>query len=332
MVQLSFVFQTLLLSLGPLLAAASPLQSRGMGVTQYKSSRYMSNLPQNTTHLSFDTETGELTAYDITHRVLSKHTYSPNTTSANSRRQSTVGSCAAMVNSDVQKLPGYQALLADANSLLGAHSWTDLAKSVNSPDNRYPQYPASICTDLDTDTVTVTASGPPTCSIQKESTSGVLVGTSGSVTLSSTQGTSYSVTSTVIQTSSLAVGDSFSVKVSFPGDEEQNTFSVTSTYTNSLSTATQSTDNQQSTESVTMVAGAGQTCSLQYTTTSCSVTGTGTIRAAATGWAWFEYNNGKTHWALNMDYFLTLDQRSSYISLRSGITSSTLSSYTGKCQ
>ncbi|KAJ7473445.1 hypothetical protein FB451DRAFT_292531 [Mycena latifolia] len=323
MVHLSFTLNTLLLSLS-LLSAASPLnlQSRGPGVAHYKPSRYMSGLPQNATHLSFDTETGELTAYDITHRVLAKQHHSPSNGTSHTVR--TVGSCAAMVNADVQKLPGYNALLADANSLLGKHSWTNLAN-----DNRYPQYPASICTDLDT--VVVTATGSPTCIIQNESTSGVLVGTSGSVTLSSTQGTAYSVTSTVTQSASLAIGNTFSVKVTFPGEEYSDSFSLTSTYTNTLSTATQTTDNQQSTESVTMAAPGGQTCSLQYTTKSCSVTGTGTIRAAATGWAWFEYNSGKTHWALNMDYFLTLDQRSSFINFRSGITSSTLSSYTGKC-
>ncbi|KAJ6562327.1 hypothetical protein B0H19DRAFT_943641 [Mycena capillaripes] len=317
------MFNTLLLLLLlPILCLASPLQSRVLAVPHYKPSRYMSGLPQNATHLSFDTETGELTAYDITHRVLAKQHHSPNKTLA----PRTVGSCAAMVNADVQKLPGYNALLADANNLLGKHSWTNLGL-----DNRYPQYPASICTDLDT--VVVTATGSPTCVIQNESTSGVLVGTSGSVTLSSTQGTAYSVTSTVTQSASLAIGDTFSVKVSFPGEEYSDSFSVTSTYTNTLSTATQTTDNQQSTESITMAAGAGQTCSLQYTTKSCSVTGTGTIRAAATGWAWFEYNSGKGLFtgALNMDYFLTLDQRSSFINFRSGITSSTLSSYTGKC-
>ncbi|KAJ6597796.1 hypothetical protein DFH09DRAFT_1132638 [Mycena vulgaris] len=323
MVHLSFTLNTLLLSFS-LLTAATPLhfQSRGPGPAHYKPSRYMSGLPQNATHLSFDTETGELTAFDITHRVLSKQHHSPlNGTSHTAR---TVGSCAAMVNADVQKLPGYNALLADANNLLGKHSWTNLGD-----DNRYPQYPSSICTDLDT--VVVTATGSPTCMIQNESTSGVLVGTSGSVTLSSTQGTAYSVTSTVTQSAALAIGNTFAVKVTFPGEEYSDSFSVTSTYTNTLSTATQTTDNQQSTESITMAAPAGETCSLQYTTKSCSVTGTGTIRAAATGWAWFEYNNGKTHWALNMDYFLTLDQRSSFIKFRSGITSSTLSSYTGKC-
>ncbi|KAJ6628512.1 hypothetical protein B0H10DRAFT_1940349 [Mycena sp. CBHHK59/15] len=332
MIQLSFILNTLVLSL-PLLSSATPLHStaphlhpRAKGVDHYKPSRYMSGLPQNATHLSFDTETGELTAFDINHRVLSKQRH--NVTShggvSHVRRQSTVGSCAAMVNADVQKLPGYNALLADANSLLGKHSWTNLAN-----DNRYPQYPASICTDLDT--VVVTATGPPTCIVQNQSTSGVLVGTSGSVTLASTQGASYSVTSTVTQSASLAIGNTFSVKVTFPGEEYSDSFSVTSTYTNTLSKATQSTDNQQSTESITMVAPAGEKCSLSYTTKSCSVTGTGTIRAAATGWAWFEYNNGKTHWALNMDYFLTLDQRSSFINFRSGISSNTLSSYTGQC-
>ncbi|KAF8214794.1 hypothetical protein K438DRAFT_1749873 [Mycena galopus ATCC 62051] len=89
---------------------------------------------------------------------------------------------------------------------------------------------------------------------------------------------------------------------------------------------TQTTDNQQSTESITMAAGEGQTCSLQVGSPAHS----GIITAAATGWAWFEYNGSKTHWALNMDYFLTLNQRSSYISIRSGIMSSTLSS-AGKC-
>ncbi|KAF8129412.1 hypothetical protein K438DRAFT_1789170 [Mycena galopus ATCC 62051] len=121
MMHLSFMFNTLLLSLA-LLSAASPLQSRAMDVAHCKPRHYMSGLPQNTTHLPFDTKTGELTAYDITHHMLSKQNYSVNNT--NTRRQSSAGSCASMVDSDVQKLEGFQALLADANSLLGSHSWT----------------------------------------------------------------------------------------------------------------------------------------------------------------------------------------------------------------
>ncbi|KAJ7120255.1 hypothetical protein C8R44DRAFT_877693 [Mycena epipterygia] len=331
----SFMLSTLLLSFS-LLSAATPIQIEARNpVAHYKPSRYMSGLPQNATHLSFDTETGELTAYDITHRVLAKQKHSPANSTTHATRQ-TVGSCAAMVNGDVQKLPGYNALLADANSLLGKHSWTNLGQYLLPiSTTRIPTYTNLQPTTTATRNtprafaLTLTRSWIPDLRHPKREYQwrpsrhhrlGNALLDAGNRLFRYQH-----------QSSALAIGASFSVKVSFPGEEYSSTFSVTSTYTNTLSTATQTTDNQQSTESITMAAPAGESCSLEYTTKSCSVTGTGTIRAAATGWAWFEYNSGKTHWALNMDYFLTLDQRSSFIDFRSGITSSTLSSYTGKC-
>jgi hypothetical protein len=98
MVQLSFTFTSFILSI-PLLSSAFTLEP---GVKNYKPSRYMSGLPVNTIHLSFDKDTGELTAYDITHRVIGT-LHSSHTGNRTAARQSTASACAAMVNSDIQK-------------------------------------------------------------------------------------------------------------------------------------------------------------------------------------------------------------------------------------
>ncbi|KAF7339206.1 hypothetical protein MVEN_01998000 [Mycena venus] len=322
MVHLSLTFITLVLSIP--LVLTFPLESRTN--PDYKPSRHMAGLPANTTHLSIDATTGDLTAYDKNRKPVG--TLHPSKHGANvTSRQSQYSACTAMANSDIQKMPGWSALLADAQSLFGKGSFNSVAN-----DPGYPQYPASICTDLST--VTVTANAQPECSVQESTTHGTLVGTSGSVTLTSTQGTSYSTTTTVTQSAALAVGATFGVKLTVPGVEESESFSVTSTFTNTLSTSSQTTVNQQQSEGITMVAPIGSTCNLSFTTKACTTTGSGSVREAATGWAWFEYKSktqGHYLWALNLDYYLTLDQRSSFINFKAAVQSSTLSGYTGQC-
>ncbi|KAJ6628152.1 hypothetical protein B0H10DRAFT_2428984 [Mycena sp. CBHHK59/15] len=312
-----------------------PLESRAKGRPNYKPSRYMSDLPANTTHLSLDQTTGELTAYDITHRVLGKIHHSHHNSSKVDSRQSTYGACTAMVSGDIKKLHGAFIHCAE-------HVRNGIIQQRRDPG--YPQYPASVCTDFST--VAVTANDQPTCSVQQESTGGVLVGTSLPVTLTSTQGTSYSTTSTVTQSASLAVGDTFGAKMTVPGVEVSDSITVTATFTNTLSTSyalslefitlshvtttprsTQSAVNQQQTEGVTMSAPAGQSCSLSFTTKSCTTTGTGSSPDRLS----IVHTNGHYLWALNMDYFLSLDQRSSFINFKAAISSSTLSSYSGHC-
>jgi len=285
----------------------------------------MSGLPANTTHLSLDKDTGELTAYDITHRVLTKMHSSH--TANHAARQSNASACAAMANSDIQKLPGWSSLLSTAQGMWSTGSFNSVAN-----DPGYPQYPASICTDLST--VTVTPNAQPECTVQDSVTGGTFVGTSGTVTLSSTQGTAYQTTTTVTQSAALAVGNTFGVKFNVPGVEVTDSVTVSATFTNTLSTATQSTVNLQTVQGVTLIAPEGSTCRLSFTTESCTLTGTGSVREAATGWAWFEFNSrtdGHYLWALNMDYFLSLDQRSSFINFKAAVESSTLSMYQGHC-
>jgi hypothetical protein len=100
MVQLSLTLSTLILFI-PFLSLAFPLQAP---VKHYKPSQYMSGLPANTTHLSLDKDTGKLTAYDITHRVLTKMHSSH--MANHSARQSDAGACTAKANSDIQKRKG----------------------------------------------------------------------------------------------------------------------------------------------------------------------------------------------------------------------------------
>jgi hypothetical protein len=310
-------------------------------------------------------------------------------------------------------------------------------------DPGYPQYPASICTDLST--VTVTPNGPtpsltlssipadypnplpaePECTVQDSTTGGTLVGTSGSVTLTSTQGTSYSTTSTVTrvfstefvswnqlttcaESAALAVGDTFGVKMTVPGVEVSDSITVTATFTNTLSTAcalifshsrvllmgrhsTQNTVNLQQSQGITMVAPVGSTCNLsvrcssshQFISDGSNIAlssrrrvaprralvvcvrppqagrGSSSTRGCVLSspisldfpLSSFRRKQTDGHYlcksgfsfgcnpselkrstgALNMDYFLTLDQRSSFINFKAAVESSTLSTYQGHC-
>ncbi|KAJ7768099.1 hypothetical protein DFH07DRAFT_769313 [Mycena maculata] len=338
MCQLSSVFKALV-CLTPLLASAVPLESRP-NPAYVRPTRFMAGLPDNTTMLSLDPSTGALTAYDVNHRVV-KTIYNATGLTV---RQSTASACNAMASGNIQKLPGWSALLSVAQSMWGTGSFNSATKSVCGDSIRvheintlnsnpsYPQYPASICTDLAT--VTVTPNENPQCTVQDSTTGGTLVGAGGTVTLTSIQGTSYSTTTTVTQSAALAVGDTFGVSVEIPGVEVSDSVTVTTTFTNTLSTASTSTVNLQTSQSITLNAPIDSVCSLSFTTTSCTTSGTGTVTEAATGWAWFDFNSetdGHYLWALLMDYYLTLEQRSSYINFRAAVNSDTLSQYTGSC-
>ncbi|KAJ6461336.1 hypothetical protein C8R45DRAFT_1179170 [Mycena sanguinolenta] len=113
MVHVPFVFQTLIISLGPLITSARPLQSRGMGVARYKPSRYMSDLPQNT----------RVRGVWLTSRSTPKPASSPRTKSPTPQQH-----WAAMLNSDVQKQLRAIRRFLPMQTVSWEHSWTNLGQ------------------------------------------------------------------------------------------------------------------------------------------------------------------------------------------------------------
>ncbi|KAJ6461332.1 hypothetical protein C8R45DRAFT_532058 [Mycena sanguinolenta] len=115
MVHVPFVFQTLIISLGPLITSARPLQSRGMGVGGPRDTNQAVTCPtsrRTRAHAAYGSPL-------FRHRNHRAHRVRNRPPCALQLYLQPQQHCAATLNSDVQNLAGYQALLADANSLLG---------------------------------------------------------------------------------------------------------------------------------------------------------------------------------------------------------------------
>ncbi|KAJ7717916.1 hypothetical protein DFH07DRAFT_785056 [Mycena maculata] len=306
---------------------AAPLLVSAVPTFDYP--RNIAGLPRDANHLALDEETHELIAFRRDGTNLGRFTLGSDLP----RRQAATGSCATMSSSDVQTLPGWNTLKSTAESNWGKGSY-----NVVTNDKDYPNQPAQSC--VSTDTVPITPSGTPSagqsCTSQNSSSTGQEVGTSGTIALAHSAGTTSSTTSTVTKTSSIAVGVSVSATIGFPDIVDiTSAFTFTGTFTNTLSTATTATSDQTSTETLTQTNAAGKTCHLEFTTQTCTITGSGQIPMIATGWVWFEYNSatdGHYKWALSIDDTLTnVADRSTYISFSSTTGTTTTSNYSGVC-
>ncbi|KAJ7221302.1 hypothetical protein GGX14DRAFT_669325 [Mycena pura] len=303
----------------PLLASAAPHDIVRKGVllpenvvvrTPYGATA----LPRDATHLALDEQTREIVAFRRD-ELLGRFPVASGISS--SRRDAATGSCSDMSSDDVvQKLPGWNTLKSTAETKWGKGSY-----NVVTNDKDFPDSPAQIC--VSTDIVTIVPDGNPSasgsCNTQSSASDGKQFGANGTIALAHQEGTESTTTSTE---SSISTGASVSTTVGFPDIADVTAaFTFTGTFTNSLSTATSSTNDQTTTATVTQSNSAGKMCHLEFTTQTCTITGTGKVRMLGTGWVWFEYNDqtqGHYKWALSIDSTLTnQDDRSTFIEFKS---------------
>ncbi|KAJ6497449.1 hypothetical protein C8R45DRAFT_982932 [Mycena sanguinolenta] len=285
--------------------------------------RSFDNLPNGTHALAFDPEIGIVSAYARDWAFLG---HLNQTTTISTRAD---GACSNLSPDDLKGLAGWSLVTAKAAANWGTGKY-NLATNINNEAD----CPAIAC--VSNDAAVVTVNDDPSCVTSTQTSSGTLVGTSGSVTLSALEGTTSSTTITTTKTSDWSVGVSVAATISIP-DIVDSTTTVTSSIsvTNSLSNAVTSASNNQQTQSITMDAADGATCSLTFTSKSCTASGTGSIDMVAQGWAWFEYEkkvDGHYYWALNIETYITdPSQRSSSIDFTAEISATNDSQYTGAC-
>ncbi|KAJ7580037.1 hypothetical protein C8J56DRAFT_1058346 [Mycena floridula] len=240
-------------------------------------------------------------------------------------------SCTSLSAADVKKLPAYAALLATAKK-----NWGDGSFNLVTNDPSFPDSPALSC--VQTGPVVLKSAGKscsPSCTTSNPTIGGTLQ-SDGSVSVSTTQGTSVSASVTVSQEASLSIGSSTQVEFSLAeivkGSE---TISLSTTVSNSLAQSSTTTSSNQDTETVTFTPEAGKFCKLSLTTQACTVTGTGEVAFEATGPVWFEFNK-KTHghlkWGLDLAAVVPdASQRSSNMSVKAQVSSTTDSNYVQTC-
>ncbi|KAJ7582297.1 hypothetical protein C8J56DRAFT_792972, partial [Mycena floridula] len=237
-------------------------------------------------------------------------------------------SCTSLSAADVKKLPAYAALLATAKK-----NWGDGSFNLVTNDPSFPDSPALSC--VQTACPDIYHTGSPSCTTSNPTIGGTLQ-SDGSVSVSTTQGTSVSASVTVSQEASLSIGSSTQVEFSLAeivkGSE---TISLSTTVSNSLAQSSTTTSSNQDTETVTFTPEAGKFCKLSLTTQACTVTGTGEVAFEATGTVWFEFNK-KTHghlkWGLDLAAVVPdASQRSSNMSVKAQVSSTTDSNYVQTC-
>ncbi|KAJ7821527.1 hypothetical protein B0H14DRAFT_2830936, partial [Mycena olivaceomarginata] len=199
------------------------------------------------------------------------------------------GTCTNLSPDDLKGLEGWS-LVTDQAAKNWGNGKYNLATNIDNEAN----YPATACV--------IPPALPST-----QSSSGTLVGTSGSVALSALEGTSSSTTITTTKTSDWSVGVSVSASISIPDIVDVTTTATTSiSITNSLSNA------------------------LKFTSKSCTGSGKGSIVMVATGWAWFEYSSKVR--ALNIETAIPdASQRSSSIDFTAALSATNDSNYNGTC-
>ncbi|KAL1681255.1 hypothetical protein EV122DRAFT_205928 [Schizophyllum commune] len=286
--------------------------------------RRLLHMPREATRLAADPETGVIYLYDnrgIHLGAMEGHVFEA--------IQGRAGGCADISASEVQQLPGWDKLKSTANDM-----WGDYQREIKTNNPDFADRPARVC--VTNNQVDITINGDPQCTTQSQSSGGDFSGTTGTVALSQTEGTAYTLSTTTTKQASVAIGLGADVKFGIP-EVADVTFktSLTTTVTNTLGTTESTTQNQQTTSTVTVSQKDGQTCQLDFETKSCTTKGSGSLPFLASGWVWFVYKNKtKDHWnwALLMEGYLDEGERSMYMDFDSTIGTETKSQYNVVCQ
>ncbi|KAJ6595759.1 hypothetical protein DFH09DRAFT_1410581 [Mycena vulgaris] len=286
--------------------------------------RTLDNLPREATKIAYDPDTGIISAFDKRGGFIGTAVF---TERASFEKRDT-GSCVDLSPDDVKALDGWGTLEAQAKSNWGKGSYK-LATNVDGENG----YPATAC--VSDSTTQITLSDTPDCTTTTQTSGGTLVGTNGTVTLSTVKGTDTSTTTTTTKTSAFTLGLSVAATIGIPDViESTTTISTSVTITNTLSSAVTTGSNQQQTSTISMAAKAGQTCSLTFTNKACSGAGKGSVGFVATGWVWFQYDSktdGHYYWALNMEAVLDEAARTSSLEFSAAISATDLANYSGSC-
>ncbi|KAJ7937035.1 hypothetical protein B0H13DRAFT_195354 [Mycena leptocephala] len=315
--QLMSTFSVLMTCL-PLLVSASPVPSPGSA-----------HLPSGTTMLGFDDDGSSAVAYSSTGAVLGNVSVS----SLPRRDTNTSGTCASLDAMQMQQIPGWSKLEAQAKAFWGSGDWT-----IKSNPPAWLDEPAIVCVNDRgaANPPKIVTTGSPNCADSSQSTDGQFIGAAGTVSLTGNEGTTASSTTTVTKQSSIGVDETVEVEVDFPLIAKfTSKVTLKSDFTNTLAKATTTSTNTMQGRTFTINPTAGQTCHLEYQASSCTVSGTGSIPWVASGWAWFVYKHktqGHWNWALLMEAYLTDEaDRTSNMEVSVAMSSTTNSNYSAIC-
>ncbi|KAI4523036.1 hypothetical protein K525DRAFT_197349 [Schizophyllum commune Loenen D] len=289
-----------------------------------RESRQLDVAPDDTMFLAADAGTGAVYAFNEDGESLG---VIGNDTSSLSKR---AGGCTAMDAKTAQSIPGWKEVATVAD-----RKWGTGSRTIVTNEKEYPQYPATIC--ISTKPVDIAVNGKPKCSTNTQTVDGTFTGTSGSVELSVTTGTDYSVSTTTTEQTTFGIGVTYSAKFSIPEVAEIGGATTISTQiANSHGETTSGTSKHQVTTKVAANHADGKTCKLDLNTKTCTTEGSAQVPFVAKGYVWFEYADkidGHYWWAVKIESVLYDDEdRSLYMKVDSVIGSETKSAYKAVCE
>ncbi|THU93462.1 hypothetical protein K435DRAFT_903581 [Dendrothele bispora CBS 962.96] len=283
-------------------------------------------LPSSVTHIAFNEDTGHYIAFNKDGSLYGRYVAEKRSMVNLDRRDST---CAPLSVEEAETLPGWKNIVQYANN-----NWGDGSRNIVTNPTEYVDYGALVC--IQTETVELSFTGEPTCQTNNITTGGLLVGTSGSVSLGVDQGFAAATTLTTTQASTIGVDTSLSVKVGIPevADVTQ-TVTMSTSLTNTNSQAASTTYNDVVSVTITMDAPEGKTCNAISSTNRCTLQATGDVKYIASGWVWFNYESrkdGHYKWAVSIEATNpNIDDRSSTMKVTGSVEADTHVAYSGEC-
>ncbi|KAK7439313.1 hypothetical protein VKT23_017538, partial [Stygiomarasmius scandens] len=285
-----------------------------------------SELPSSVTHVAFDEDTGHYIAFNKDGSLYGRYVAEKRSTVNLDRRDST---CAPLRKEEAETLPGWKNILQYAND-----NWGDGSRNIVTNPTEYVDYNALVC--IQTETVQLSFTGEPTCQTNDITTEGLLVGTSGSVSLGVDQGFVAATTLTTTQASTIGIDTSLSVKVGIPEVADvTETITMSTSFTNTNSQAASTTYNDVVRVTITMEAPEGKTCNAVSSTKRCTLQATGEVKYIASGWVWFNYESrvdGHYKWAVSIESTNpNIEDRSSTMKVAGSVEADTHVAYSGEC-
>ncbi|KAJ7789993.1 hypothetical protein B0H13DRAFT_2394701 [Mycena leptocephala] len=205
---------------------------------------------------------------------------------------------------ELKSLPAWGAMQTDARNNWGSGSYH---LYFGDDGNHGGKTVAWMC--IGDDIVTVEATGDARCNTNTLQTSGTLVGTSGSVSITVTSGFTSGSTCTVTKQSTLGISYTATIIVGLPDVlGGSGSWTASAEFTNSVSKSFSTEITNEVQETIQMDAPAGSTCSLDYESKTCFESVKGRVAFTAGGWFTFGYDaatHGHYYWYMYIDDYIS---------------------------
>ncbi|KAK6974123.1 hypothetical protein R3P38DRAFT_3134108 [Favolaschia claudopus] len=264
-------------------------------------------------------------AYDRNSTELARYHTPGNLVDAAVERPALGGKCTALAVHELTSLPGWPTIAQDIRNHFGDTTY-NLWTTWDGVTHAHSCVGDTI--------VSLVPTGTRQCTLNNITTDGVLVGTSGTTSITISSGFAATAGETVTKQSTLSGSYTASIVVGVP-----DIFSVGASYTigvqftNTYGSSFETKVNNQIMNTITIDSRAGKTCHLSLVSENCFQSSKGTVPFTAMGEFRIGFNSrvmGHYYWGWGLrDY--TIEDRSSYAEFTGSINAHSKGKYRGVC-